>query len=177
MFTIALVYGSIAGAISIGVIIAAMASGPDGDFFSSSLFGYLVMLVALSLVFLGIKRHRDLHRGGIIGFGPAFLTGLAISAAAGAVYVAIWEVYLAATDYQFMSAYTAHLIEDMRASGASSAEIADFEASMKQMAENYANPFFRIPISFLEIFPVGVLVSLVSALLLRNPRFLPMTAR
>src|SRR3546814_12654255 len=32
---------------------------------------------------------------------------------------------------------------------------------------------FRLPMTFVEIFPVGVLVSLVSAAVLRNPRVLP----
>ena len=38
----------------------------------------------------------------------------------------------------------------------------------------YANPLLRLPMTFVEIFPVGVLVSLVTAGLLRNSRFLPM---
>ncbi len=37
----------------------------------------------------------------------------------------------------------------------------------------YAKPWYRMPMTFAEIFPVGILVSLVSAALLRNPRFLP----
>ena len=37
----------------------------------------------------------------------------------------------------------------------------------------YADPLFRLPMTFVEIFPVGVLVSLISAGLLRNRRFLP----
>ena len=40
-------------------------------------------------------------------------------------------------------------------------------------AKNYANPLYRLPITFVEMFPVGVLISLVSAALLRNSRFLP----
>ena len=44
---------------------------------------------------------------------------------------------------------------------------------MQEFADMYANPIFRIPMTFTEIFPVGVLVSLVSALLLRNSRVFP----
>jgi hypothetical protein len=47
---------------------------------------------------------------------------------------------------------------------------------MRQMAEIYRNPMLRIPITFAEIFPVGLLVALVSAALLRNPRVLPARA-
>ncbi|HMA49355.1 MAG TPA: VOC family protein, partial [Magnetospirillaceae bacterium] len=38
---------------------------------------------------------------------------------------------------------------------------------------NYANPLYRMTETFTEIFPVGVLVSLICAGLLRNSRFLP----
>lgn len=37
----------------------------------------------------------------------------------------------------------------------------------------YANPPFPIRMTFIEILPVGMLVSLMSAGLLRNPRCLP----
>jgi hypothetical protein len=36
-----------------------------------------------------------------------------------------------------------------------------------------ANPLLRLPMTFAEIFPVGMLVSLISATILRNPRMLP----
>jgi len=41
------------------------------------------------------------------------------------------------------------------------------------MRTRYRNPLFRIPVTFSEIAPVGVLVSFVTAALLRNPRVLP----
>jgi hypothetical protein len=41
----------------------------------------------------------------------------------------------------------------------------------------YDNPLYRLPMTFAEIFPVGLLVTLVSAVLLRNPRFLPARTR
>jgi hypothetical protein len=43
---------------------------------------------------------------------------------------------------------------------------------MGEFRQQYANPFFRLSITFIEIFPVGVLISLISAVLLRNPRFM-----
>jgi hypothetical protein len=44
---------------------------------------------------------------------------------------------------------------------------------MAEFKVMYANPWFRLPMVFSEIFPVGVLVSLVSAAMLRRPTFLP----
>ena len=65
------------------------------------------------------------------------------------------------------------MIAEKKASGASAAELAKFTAEMAQFKIQYANPLYRWPMSFIEIFPVGVLVSLVSAGLLCNSRFLP----
>ncbi|MBC7987812.1 MAG: DUF4199 domain-containing protein [Sphingomonadaceae bacterium] len=169
----ALIYGSLSGLAVLGAILAGLTlSGRDG-FFTSEWFGYLVMLVALSLIFVGIKRYRDVEQGGVIRFLPAFGLGLGIAAVAGLAYVIAWEVYLAATDYAFMDQYIASIAEARRAEGASEAAIAAEVASWEGMRQNYANPLFRIPITFAEIFPVGLIVALVSAALLRNPRLLP----
>lgn len=168
-----LTYGTIAGLI---VGAATFATGFLWEGQSSALgmaIGYATMLVALSAVFIAIKRHRDEAGGGVIRFWPAFGLGLGVSAVAGIFYVIGWEASLAVTDTDFIGAYAAQMIEQKRAAGASAAELARYAAEMKAFAAQYRNPLYRMPITFSEIFPVGILVSLVSAALLRNPRFLP----
>jgi hypothetical protein len=135
------------------------------------------MLVALTLIFVGVKRYRDVERGGVIRFLPALGMGLGIAVVAAVLYVATWEVYLAATDYAFMDEYLASIAEQRRAAGLSEAALAQEMAEFEWMRSAYANPFMRIPITFLEILPVGLLVALVSAALLRNPRLLPAARR
>jgi hypothetical protein len=169
----ALTYGLLSGFVIITTMIAGIAFSANGSFFSSEWFGYLVMLVALTFVFVGVKRYRDVERGGVIKFGTAFAMGLAMAAAAGVAYVAVWEIYLAMTDYRFMDQYIAGIMRAHQAAGASAAALAEKAARLEPMRVNYRNPLFRIPMTFMEIFPVGLLVSLVSALLLRNPRVLP----
>ena len=80
----ALVYGAIAGAIVVAVIVAGLTLDLPNHF-HSEWFGYLVMLVALSLIFVGVKRYRDVECGGVIRFGRAFGLGLGIAAVAGVV--------------------------------------------------------------------------------------------
>jgi hypothetical protein len=138
--------------------------------------GYTTMLVALSVIFLALKRQRDVVNGGVIKFLPAFLMGLGISAVAGVLYVLAWEVSLAISGMDFGALYAEHLIEAAKARGASEAEIAAEIAKAEEFAKMYANPLYRIPITFTEILPVGILVSLISALLLRNSRFMPARA-
>ena len=167
----ALIYGMIAGAIAGGVLTVGIAS--DFSNHTTSLwFGYLVMLVALTLILVGVKRYRDVQCGGVIRFGRAFGLGLAIAAVAALVYALIWESYLQISGHDFMADYTQSILDGMRAEGATPAAIAAKEAEMRSMAEAYQNPLLRIPMTFVEIFPVGLLVALISAALLRNPKFL-----
>jgi hypothetical protein len=134
--------------------------------------GYTTMLIALSAIFVAIKRQRDEEGGGVIRFWPAFGLGLGISVVAGLFYVAAWELALATTASDFIDSFTAGAVAEKKAAGAGAAELARYAAEMEQLKRDYANPLFRLPMTFLEIFPVGVLVSLISAALLRNPRFL-----
>jgi hypothetical protein len=175
-----LIYGGLSGAVAIGLILVSMVVELP-DYFHSEWFGYLLMLVALSLIFVGVKRYRDTERGGVIRFGPALGLGLGIAAVAGLIYVLGFEIFLATTDPQFldkyMGDYIAGLARDMQAEGAAPADIQAKVAEIEGMAASYKNnPLFRMAFTFIEIFPVGLLVSLVSAAILRNPRVLPARA-
>lgn len=177
MFRKILIYGLIAGLIVGGVLSAmtvSMAGQPPLEY--GMLIGYLSMLVGLSAVFIGIKRHRDLDLGGVIRFWPAFGMGLAISVIAGLLYVACWEAAVALADVDFAQTWSTYMIEQQKAKGVSGPALEQFIAEMEAFRIQYANPWFRLPMTFTEIFPVGVLVSLISAGLLRNSRFLPARA-
>ena len=166
-------YGLIAGlvvAIPMNLMMATMSD--HAPLAWGMVFGYVTMLVALSAVFIAIKRHRDTDLGGVIAFWRALGLGLGISAVAGLFYVAAWEAALALTHMDFAGSYANLLIEQQKAKGVSGDALAKFAADMEAFKADYANPFYRLPMTFAEIFPVGVLVSLVSAALLRNPRFL-----
>ncbi|MGD9584565.1 MAG: DUF4199 domain-containing protein [Lysobacterales bacterium] len=167
-------YGVIAGLVVAGFMLATFAvfSGmPPLKY--GLLIGYTTMLIALSAVFVGIKRHRDVDRGGVIGFWPAFGVGLGISFIAGIFYVAAWEALQAMTQMDFASSYAKAIIASEQAKGASAEALAKLSADLEAFKVQYADPLFRLPMTFSEIFPVGVLVSLVSAALLRFSRFLP----
>lgn len=169
-----LTYGAIAGLIVGTPLFAMMVIGGGQTLIEGGmLLGYTIMLVALSLVFLAIKRQRDAEGGGVIRFWPALKVGLGVSFIAAICYVVAWEAALAATEADFIGLYTESLIADERAKGAGPAAIAKLRADMAVMAQSYANPLYRIPLTMTEILPVGILVSLVSAALLRNPGFMP----
>tara|TARA_R110002096_G_scaffold89092_2_gene203072 strand:+ start:1186 stop:1713 length:528 start_codon:yes stop_codon:yes gene_type:complete len=164
------VYGAISGTIVIlGIILSLVLPGIP----HSQIVGYLIMMIALSVIFIAVKRYRDVQLGGVIKFLPAFGMGIGIAAVAALAYVVVWEIYLAATDYAFMDQYIAAAIEARQAAGMTGEDLQAYIADMNQMREQYADPLFRLPITFLEIFPVGLIIALISAALLRNPRVLP----
>jgi uncharacterized membrane protein YhaH (DUF805 family) len=165
-----IIAGLIAG-LALSATVVAANGHPSG--YWGMAFGYATMLVALSTIFVAVKRYRDRDLGGVIGFGRALGMGLAISAVAGVIYVAAWEATVAVTRLDFATEYAKSMVDAAVAKGATGAALAQATAEAEAFRVQYANPLYRLPMTFAEIFPVGVLVSLVSAALLRNPRFLP----
>lgn len=173
MKKIVVTYGVISGTIVIlSMMLGILSSGGRG-FWASEYFGYLIMLIALSMIFVGVKKYRDRELGGVIKFLPAFGVGLAIAAIAGFMYVTIWQIYLTATDYAFINEYTEGIIEQRRDDGLNGAALENLVAEMDKLKADYGKFYIRLPMTFLEIFPVGVLISLVSAALLRNAKLFP----
>jgi hypothetical protein len=167
-------YGIIGGLIvAIPMVWQMLAAEPGKNPMGGLLIGYLVMIVALSTVFLGIKQYRDKALGGVIKFGPALLLGLGISFVASVFYVVGWEISIAFSKFDFSAWWSNSLFEAAKARGASPAELAQVATEVESFQKMYANPLLRIPMVFIEIFPVGVLISLISAALLRNNRLLP----
>ena len=152
----ALIYGLISGTVIIAVILGGSSLAPNAAIFSTVWFGYTVMVVAMTFLFVGVKRFRDIEKGGVIRFLPALGMGLAIGLVAVITYVLIWEAYLAATHYAFIDLYF---------SGTDPETVA--------MRETYSNPLYRAGYTALELAPVALIMAFVSAALLRNPRLLP----
>lgn len=165
-------YGIIAG-LTVGIPMFGMVLLLGGHPPYGMVIGYSIMLIALSSIFVGVKRHRDADRGGVIGFWPAFALGLGISFVAGVIYVISWESAVAVTHMDFATDYARSVIAHQQAKGVTGEALAKVTAEMEHFKVQYANPFYRLPMTFAEIFPVGVLVSLIAAALFRNSRFLP----
>lgn len=172
MRRIILIYGTIAGlilAISLG---AAVMMSRYGDELGMA-FGYLTMFIALSMVFVGVKRYRDEVLGGVIPFRTALALALGICAVGAVFYVLGWELYLFLTDYTFAADYTARYIQQQRDAGMSEAGLAALTAEMDGFLTLYRNPLMRMGITLTELAPVAAVVTVLSAAILRNPRILP----
>jgi hypothetical protein len=164
-----LIFGLIAGAILALPTLWIIAT-PNLKHHGSAVFGYSVMLVAFSLIFVAIKRYRDRELGGVIKFLPALGIGLGISLIGGLIYVGVWDVYLYISHFGFADEWGQVVAQQALKHGATPAEAARKAAEFKA---NYLNPFWRWPVTLTEILPVAIPASLISAGLLRFRNFLP----
>ncbi|MEM9501658.1 MAG: DUF4199 domain-containing protein [Pseudomonadota bacterium] len=176
MLRYSLIYGGVIGVVIIAFMCAVLLVIGTDNLVASELAGYVIMLAILSLVFVGIKRFRDVEHGGVIKFTGAAGVGLGIAVVSAVFYAISWEFFLHATDFAFMETYSDSLRAAVEAENLSETDKAAKLAEIDEGQAMYANPMFRIPISFIEIFPVGAVVALLSALVLRNPKVLPAKA-
>jgi hypothetical protein len=169
MKKIVIVCGLVAGAIvSTMTIITVVMSYKNGNISSNMFLGYMTMLLAFSLIFVGIKNYRDKHQHGIISFGKAFKTGLYIALIASSIYVLVWLIsyYLFFPD--FMDLYTTCMLNEIKASGATQIQIDSKVAEMESYKQMYKSPLMVVLFTYAEILPLGILVTLVSALILKR---------
>lgn len=164
-----LVFGLISGGIiTLFMIFATVACYSNPNFKSNDVIGYAGMIAAFSFIFLGIKNYRDKFNNGVITFGKAFKTGLYITLVASTMYVGVWliEYYLFIPD--FMDKYILHVLNEAKANGAGAAEINKKAEEMAGFKEMYKNPLFVILISYAEVVPIGVVISVIGGLVLKR---------
>src|ERR1700755_213117 len=155
MKKIILIYGIIAGVLVSTFMLLGMTclSHCDGnvDYNTSMLIGYASMLIAFSIVFVGIRNYRDKYNGGVISFGKAFKVGILMVLIASTIYVIAWliDYFFFFTD--FMDKYSKHAMDDLRASGASQAAIDSQTKQLASMGKMLNNPFINAMMSYVEI--------------------------
>jgi len=129
----------------------------------SMVIGYTTMVLSFMLVFFGIRSYRENIGGGTITFGRAFAVGILITLISSVLYVVTWEImYFGIPSFgeRFMTMCVAHV----KSSGASPEAI---QTELNQL-KYLDNPFINAALTFTEPFPVGLIITLISALILRK---------
>jgi len=161
-----LTFGLISGAI-ISLMMALTVPFQD-KIGHSYIVGYATIVLSLLLSFFGIRSYRDNVQNGHITFAKAFLVGLSITVISCLCYVATWEIIYYNFMPDFMDKYGAHILQKMQASGATAAAIQQKSEEINKLKVMYKNPLFNAAITFIEPFPVGLVITLVSAAILRK---------
>ena len=163
-----LTFGLLSGIVAAAMMFATMPFMERIGFDRGMVVGYTSIVISMLFVYFGIRSYRDNVLGGTITFGTAFKAGLSITLVSCVFYVAAWLVFF----YQFMpdfgERYANYLVEGVRTAGGSQAEI---DAMVKQgddLVKLLDNPLTNAAVTFTEPFPVGLLVTLISAAVLRT---------
>ncbi len=163
-----LTFGLISGAISSLVMVAILPFKDRIGFERGPVIGYTSIVLSFLLVFFGIRSYRDNIGNGQITFLNAFAVGISITLISCVCYVVTWEVIYYNFLPDFWDKYGAHLAEKLRASGASDAAVQARLQEVARYKELYKNPFFNAVLTFIEPFPIGLVITLISALALRR---------
>jgi ethanolamine transporter EutH len=173
-----IVFGLIAGLIVSTLMVLSMARCySDPNLEHSMLIGYASMVLAFSFIFVGIKNYRDKYNDGLITFGKAFKIGALISLVASTIYVIVWLIDYYVFMPDFMDRYVAQVLREAKAGGASAAELAKKTTELVSSQEMYKNPIMVVLFTYMEILPVGILISLVAALILKRKQGAPLSAK
>jgi Protein of unknown function (DUF4199) len=173
-----LTYGLIGGGLSMifTCLIATLCEREILTFGNAEGVGYASMVIALSMIFFGIKSYRDNYGKGAITFWKGVQIGILITCIGSVGYVIGGELYTAINPGfapKVMEKYKEFETNKMKQKGASQEEIDTVVKQMTDMVKMMENPLIRFVIYLVEIFPVGVVITVLSAALLRKRELLP----
>jgi hypothetical protein len=176
-----LTFGLISGVVSSVLMCATIPFLRDSEHGDKGLLiGYTAIVLSFLLVFFGIRSYRDNLANGTISFGRAFSIGICITLISCAFYVITWEILYFNFLHGFMDSYFAAQIHKAQSTGTPEAIQAKV-AAIRHSQQLYENPLVNALYTFIEPFPVGLLITLISAAILRRkpqsqPGSLPATA-
>jgi hypothetical protein len=161
-------FGLISGVISSVSMLATVPFEDKIGLDHSYLLGYTIIVLSFLMVFFGVRSYRDNAGQGQITFSKAFLVGLSISLITCVFYVATWEALYFTVMHDYMDKYAAAVIHKAQLAGDSPAAIQAQVVQLQKYKVLYENPFYNVAMTFIEPFPVGLLITLLTAAILRK---------
>lgn len=168
MTKIVITFGLLSGAVAAVMMFLTLPFAERIGFDRAVYVGYTVIVISMLFVYFGVRSYRDNVLGGQMSFGKAFTAGIVITLISSVCYVAAWLVMYYGFMPDFATQYAAHLVEQARTSGASPAEVDAAIKQGEQAKEWLADPLINAAVSFTEPLPVGVIVTLISAAVLKK---------
>ena len=163
-----LTFGLISGAISAVMMLATVPFVDRIGFDRGEILGYASIVLSALFIFFGVRSYRESASHGQLTFGRGFTVGILISLLSSLFYVATWEVLYYNFMPDFADKYAAYSIARAKSSGASPEQIDKARQQAQQFKQMYQNPINNVALTFLEVFPIGLAVTLFSAGVLRK---------
>lgn len=163
-------FGLVSGGISALLMLCTIPFIDRIGFDKGMYVGYSAMVLSFLMIFFGVRSYRENVGGGEIGFLKALSIGILITLISCACYVIAWEITYFLFMPDFFEKYSAYMIEKQRAAGESQEAINASVQQMKDFKAMYDNPLINSAITFTEPFPVGLIISIISAFVLRKKK-------
>jgi hypothetical protein len=144
-----------------------------GSGHNSLVLGYTIMVASFLLIYFGIRSYRDNALAGQISFGRAFGCGILITLISTVCYVLMWEILYFNFIPHFMDSYFAAQIHKVQSAGLDSATTTARIAAIQHSQQLYQNPLVNMAYTFMEPAPVGLIITVLSAALLRRKAATP----
>ncbi|WP_395047603.1 DUF4199 domain-containing protein [Flavobacterium sp.] len=159
-----IIKNGILGGIVVSIVMLGMTfyMKANPEYEPSMVVGFASMFLAFIFVILGIKQEREANNG-VISFGKGFVTGLLISLVISTIYVIVWLIVYYNFFPDFIDQYSAMVLKNTKPE-----ELATKTAEMNQMKEWYKSPVMIILLTYMEILPIGILFSLIGAVVLKK---------
>ncbi len=164
MKKIILIFGLVIGAIlTVNSIIHVNMMYSNPDYKGNDVVGYASLVIIFSLIYFGVRNYRNNHLAGKISFLQAFKTGALICLVASTIYTVFGLLYYYLVIPDFIDVFSEHMIRNSAPD-----EVEAITTQMADFKEMYKNPLFAILITYLEVLPVGMIVALFSAFIVKK---------
>ncbi len=145
-------------------------NGERQNFKQSEIVGWTGIFLSVVFVFFGLKYYRDHQNGGVLGFGEGLKLGLLIILFPSIAFGLFNVIYVEVLDPQFLDSYYNYQVEEVRRT-APAAEVNERIREMQEQREQFSSPLVQFVVMFLSVFTIGLIVTILSAILLkRNPK-------
>lgn len=154
------ILGGMIAAIVMASMVFYMKANPGEE--PNAIISFISMLLAFTFLILGIREQREINNG-TITFGSAFLTGLGISFVIATIYVLVWLFIYNNFFPDFMDRYGEMVLKNAKPE-----DLAAKTTEINQMKEWYKSPVMVVLLTYMEIFPIGIVISLIAGLILKK---------
>jgi len=166
--TTVLTFGLISGALSAAMILATVPLLDSIGFEKTDVVGYTTIVLSALLVFFGVRSYRENAGAGRITFGRGFAVGLLITLISCVCSVVTFQIVYFKVTPEFGDRFAACMVERARAGGASQAKIDETAKQAQTLKQLYDDPVTNAALTFVQPFPIGLVASVISAVLLRK---------